>query len=152
MPASFALFIINFGILPQQSNGNLNLYIAQTSLCEISSFFLDLCYIMYKLNYDKNLLFKFMYIMLLITYIISRLINFPYVDSVREPTLSSKNQSSVGPVIIKIPIAIMNKPENLGIKLRVILFLRESSVLETVGSATNAKNMTPPIQIDDNRL
>ena len=75
----FALFIINFGILPQQSNGNLNLYIAQTSLCEISSFFLDLCYIMYKLNYDKNLLFKFMYIMLLITYIISRLINFPYV-------------------------------------------------------------------------
>ena len=48
------------------------------------------------------------------------MINLPYVDSVREPTLSSKNQSSVGPVMIKIPIAMMNKPENLGIKLNVI--------------------------------
>ena len=80
------------------------------------------------------------------------MIYLPYVDSVREPTLSSKNQSSVGPVKIKIPIAMMNKPENLGIKLNVILFLRESSVFEIVGSATNAKNITPPIQIDDNKL
>ena len=74
------------------------------------------------------------------------------MDSVREPTLSSKNQSSVGPVMIKIPIAMMNNPENLGIRLMVILFLNESLVLEIVGSATNAKNMTPPIQIDDNKL
>ena len=80
------------------------------------------------------------------------MINFPYVDSVSAPTLSSKNHSRVGPVMIKIPIAMMNMPENLGIKLRVILFLKASSVFEIVGSATNAKNITPPIQIDDNKL
>tara|TARA_B100000902_G_scaffold278991_1_gene264878 strand:- start:105 stop:782 length:678 start_codon:yes stop_codon:yes gene_type:complete len=74
----FTLFIINCGILPQ-SKEDLYIYVAQTSLCEISSFFLDACYIMYKLNYDKNIIFKFMYIMLLITYFISRLINFPYI-------------------------------------------------------------------------
>ena len=73
-----ASYYIYLGIIPQ-TNGDLNLYIAQCSLCEISSFFLDLVYIMYKLNYYENLLFKFIYIMLLLTYVISRLINFPYI-------------------------------------------------------------------------
>lgn len=73
-----ASFCINFNIIPQP-NGDLNLYIAQCSLCEISSCFLDLAYIMYKLNYNKNILFKFIYIMLLLTYVIFRLINFPYI-------------------------------------------------------------------------
>ena len=54
--------------------------------------------------------------------------------------------------MIKIPIAIMNKPENLGIKLNVIFSFTELFVFAMVGSATNAKNITPPIQIDDNRL
>ena len=79
-------------------------------------------------------------------------INFPYVESVSDATLSSKNHSKVGPVMIKIPIAIMNNPENLGIKLNVIFSFTELFVFAIVGSATNAKNITPPIQIDDNRL
>ena len=69
-----------------------------------------------------------------------------------EATLSSRNHSKVGPVMIKIPIAIMNNPENLGIKLSAIFSFVELSVFVIVGNATNAKNITPPIQIDDNKL
>ena len=79
-------------------------------------------------------------------------INFPYVESVSDATLSSKNHSNVGPVMIKIPIAIMNNPENLGIKLSVIFSFIEFSVFVMVGNATNAKNITPPIHMEDNKL
>ena len=46
----------------------------------------------------------------------------------------------------------MNNPENLGIKLRAIFSFVELSVFVIVGNATNAKNITPPIHIDDNKL
>ena len=54
--------------------------------------------------------------------------------------------------MIKIPIAIMNNPENLGIKLSAIFSFVELSVFVIVGNATNAKNINPPIHIDDNKL
>ena len=80
------------------------------------------------------------------------MISFPYVDSVNDETLSSKNHNKVGPVMIKIPIAMMNNPENLGIRLSVNFSFVDWSTFAIAGSATNAKNITPPIHIDDNRL
>ena len=80
------------------------------------------------------------------------MINFPYVDSVSDETLLSKNQSSIGPVIIKIPKEIIIIPENLGIKLIVILSLTFASNFVIDGKITNPKKITPPIQIDESKL
>ena len=54
--------------------------------------------------------------------------------------------------MIKIPIAIMNYPENLGIRLSVIFSFIELSVFAIVGNAINAKNITPRIHMDDYKL
>ena len=53
--------------------------VAKISLCEIPSMFLSTSFILYKLNKSNTLLFKIVSILLLITYIPFRLINFPII-------------------------------------------------------------------------
>jgi hypothetical protein len=56
-----------------------NNLIARTSLCEIPSVCLSISFILYKLKKSDTLLFKIVSILLLITYIPFRLINFPII-------------------------------------------------------------------------
>lgn len=71
-------FLVRYNIL-SKSNGNYNFFLAHSSLCEISAIFLEIVYLLHKLNKQNTIIFKINYLLLLITYIPTRLINFPYV-------------------------------------------------------------------------
>ena len=68
------------------------------------------------------------------------------------PTLSSRNQSNVGPEMITIPIQITKVIENRGIAASVSFSPISSFRLDNMGSKTKAKKITPPIQAAATKL
>ena len=55
------------------------------------------------------------------------------------PTSLSKNHMRVGPVMITIPIAMINAIENLGMSTRLIFSLFDSFNCENVGNNVKTK-------------
>ena len=70
--------LVHFNLI-RKPNFLLNNIVARTSLCEIPSICLSTSFILYKLKKSDTLLFKMVSILLLLTYIPFRLINFPII-------------------------------------------------------------------------
>lgn len=70
--------LVHFNLI-RKPNFAFNYIVAKISLCEIPSICLSTSFILYKLNKSDTLLFKIVSILLLITYIPFRLINFPII-------------------------------------------------------------------------
>lgn len=70
--------LVHFNLI-RKPNFLMNIVIARTSLCEIPSICLSSSFILYKLKKSDTLLFKIVSILLLLTYIPFRLINFPII-------------------------------------------------------------------------
>ena len=67
-------------------------------------------------------------------------------------TSLSKNHKSVGPVIIRIPNAIVTIPEYRGKIASTVFSFSIQSSFASVGKITKLKKIMPPIHTDANKL
>ena len=85
------------------SNNDYNIILSRTLLCEWTNIFLNLSYILLKLNMNHTLTFKISNIILLIAYLFLRIINFTSIQF-----LLHERQDNFILYFMGIPLTILN--------------------------------------------